>query len=74
MDSGCGMSTDSLFLCGRPCFLEGVSRILDFGNSLNEYNRSLTPDQADRLAIGADWRLIGVDSAHARLARLAALG
>lgn len=53
--------SDSLFLCARPSFAEGVARILDFGGTLNEYNRSLTPEQADYLALQADWRLIGMD-------------
>jgi len=56
--------SDSLFLCARPSFVEGVARILDFGGALNEYNRSLTPEQADYLALHADWRLIGMDLAH----------
>jgi hypothetical protein len=55
--------SDSLFLCARPSFIEGMSRILDFGGALNEYNRSLTPEQADYLALYADWRLVGMDLA-----------
>ena len=54
-------SVDSLFLCARPSFIEGVSRVLDFGNSLNEYNRPLTNAQADFLALSGDWRLVGTD-------------
>ena len=54
-------SSDSLFLCARPSFIEGASRVLDIGNCLNEYNRSLTAAQADFLALCADWRLIGRD-------------
>jgi hypothetical protein len=56
--------SDSLFLCARPSFIEGMSRILDFGGALNEYNRSLTPEQADYLALYADWRLVGMDLAR----------
>jgi hypothetical protein len=56
---------DSLFLCAKPSFAEGASRLLDFGNCLNEYNRSLTPDQADLLALSVDWRLVGGDWARA---------
>lgn len=40
-----------------------MSRLLDFGNTLSEYNTSLTPAQADFLAISADWRFIGYDCA-----------
>lgn len=52
---------DSSFLCARPSFVEGLSRIVDFAGTLNEYNRSTTPEQADYLAILNDWRLIGMD-------------
>jgi hypothetical protein len=57
--------SDSLFLGARPSFIEGMSRILDWGGTLNEYNKSLTPEQADFLALSADWRIIGMDVAHA---------
>lgn len=56
---------DSAYLCARPSFAEGLSRILDFAGSLNEYNRSTTAEQADYLAMLADWRLIGMDIARA---------
>jgi len=61
------MSTDvsSLFVAARPSFLEGASRLLDFGNTLSEYNTSLTPAQADFLALRGDWGLIGHDWASA---------
>lgn len=50
-------------MASRPSFVEGMSRLLDFGNTLSEYNTSLTPAQADFLAISADWRFIGYDCA-----------
>jgi hypothetical protein len=53
--------TDSLFLAARPSFLEGASRLVDFGNFLNEYNRSLSPGQADQIALTLDWRQVGAD-------------
>ena len=56
---------DTCFLCARPSFLEGVSRLFDFGGTLNEYNRSMTPEQSDYLAVLADWQIIGVDMARA---------
>ena len=43
--------SDSLFLCARPSFVEGVSRIFDFGFTLDEFNKSLSPEQADYLAL-----------------------
>lgn len=51
----------SEFLFARPSFLEGVARLLDFGNFLNEYNGSVTPDEADQRATAADWRVVGDD-------------
>lgn len=53
------MSELSSFLFARPSFSEGVSRLLDFKNTLSEYNTSPTGDLADYYAIWADWRLIG---------------
>lgn len=49
------------FLYARPSFVEGVARILDFGNTLNEYNYSRAPEQADFLALRADWRVAARD-------------
>ncbi len=56
--------SDSLFLCARPSFIEGMARILDFGGTLDQYNQSITPAQADYLALRSDWQLIGMDLAH----------
>lgn len=46
------------YLFARPSFVEGVARIVDLPNSLNEYNRSGDPDSR---AIGRDWKAIGRD-------------
>lgn len=56
--------SDSLFLAARPSFVEGVGRILDFGGTLDQYNQSVTPAQADYLALRGDWRLVGMDLAR----------
>ena len=56
--------SDSLFLCARPSFAEGVGRILDFGGTLDQYNGAITPAQADYLALRGDWRLVGLDLAR----------
>ena len=53
------------FLYARPSFLEGLARIFDFGGTLNEYNESLTPKQADFLALRADWLTIAGDLRNA---------
>jgi hypothetical protein len=49
------------FLYARPSFLEGLARVIDFGNILQEYNTSSTPEVADERAIRADWNAIGDD-------------
>lgn len=47
------------FLFARPSFVEGIARIIDFGNTLTEYNVSPTPEEADYYAIRADWCAVG---------------
>jgi len=54
----------SMFLFARPSLVEGGARILDFGDTLNEYNRSMTPEQADQIAIACDWHRVGLDIAE----------
>lgn len=49
------------FLFARGSFLEGVGRLVDFGDTLTEFNRSLDDEQADRLALWADWSAVGDD-------------
>jgi hypothetical protein len=55
------MGDFSMFLFARPSFWEGAARAMDFGDTLTEYNRSLSPDQADRLALQADWMALRGD-------------
>jgi hypothetical protein len=62
------MSPFSSFLFARPSLTEGVARIVDFGNTLNSYNSSMTPEQADFFAILADWRAVGQDLSNAAAA------
>lgn len=59
------MSELASFLYARPSFLEGMARAMDMGGTLNEYNRSMSAEQADYLALLADWRMIGQDLRHA---------
>lgn len=42
-------------------FWEGVARSLDVGGVMTEFNGSLTPQQADRLAVQSDWAAVGAD-------------
>jgi hypothetical protein len=51
-----GSYTDLLY--ARPSFVEGMARIMDFGNTLNEYNRSPDPDA---IALKADWNAVAED-------------
>lgn len=55
------MNDYTMILYARPSFLEGMARVLDFGGTLNEYNSSLSEEQADCLALNADWMAVGQD-------------
>jgi hypothetical protein len=54
-----GSYTNLLF--ARSSFLEGAGRLVDVGDTLTEFNRSLDDAQADRLALWADWCAVGDD-------------
>lgn len=58
------MGDYSSFLFARPSLAEGFARTLDFGDTLTEYNRSLTNEQADLIAAWMDWNAIGRDVKH----------
>lgn len=47
------------FLFADPSFTEGAARLFDFGGTLQEYNTSPTPEEADALAMHADWTAVG---------------
>ena len=49
------------FLYAEPSFVEGVARALDLGNTLNTYNAAPSGEQADMLAMEADWLAIRED-------------
>ena len=46
-------------LFARPSFLEGCSRVIDLGATLNEYNSNKTAEEADEEAILSDWYAVG---------------
>jgi hypothetical protein len=48
-------------LFAEPSFTEGMSRVLDLGCTLQEYNSSKTEQEADIEAIKNDWRAVGDD-------------
>ncbi len=60
------MTDYSMFLFAQPSFLEGVARVGDIGGTLNEYNSSIDPAQADRLALRADIEALRQDVSTAR--------
>ena len=49
------------YLFARPSFMGGASRVLDLFGTLQEYNRSVTPEIADQRAMFSDFRAIGTD-------------
>jgi hypothetical protein len=49
----------SSFLFANPSWKEGVGRLVDFGNSLTEYNRTNAPEDPDTRAIAQDWLAVG---------------
>lgn len=55
------MNSLSFLLFSRPSFLEGIARTLDLGDTFTEYNSGIAPEQADALALAADWRAVGGD-------------
>jgi hypothetical protein len=59
------MSEYTTFLFARPSFFEGIARILDFGNTLQVYNESADPAEADAWALASDWHAIGEDMMRA---------
>lgn len=51
--------TDILY--SEPGYIRGVMRILDIGRTVNDFNYSNTPEEADYKALNADWVTIGND-------------
>jgi hypothetical protein len=49
------------YLFARPSLAEGIGRLVDFSGSLNTYNTSPSPEQADARALEVDLRAVGHD-------------
>jgi hypothetical protein len=49
------------FLFADPGFFSGMSRVLDLGSTLNEYNSTFDPGVADYYALKSDWAVVGSD-------------
>ena len=48
-------------LFAKPSFIGGTASLLDLGNTLREYNASVTGEEADFKALQDDWRAVGDD-------------
>jgi hypothetical protein len=48
-----GDLTENLY--ARPSLIEGTGRIMDFSDSMSEYNTSESPEEADFTGALADW-------------------
>lgn len=49
------------FLFADPSFLMGMARVLDLTGQFDEYNMSITPEEADAMAFWCDWIVVGHD-------------
>ena len=49
------------YLYSQPEFWSGFARLLDFGNTYDQYNRAPGPKQADALGLLWDWAAIADD-------------
>jgi len=56
-----GYETHTDFLFPAPHVLYGIARLIDLGAQLDLYNESLSPAEADYLALYSDWMSIGKD-------------
>ncbi len=55
------ISPYTLRLVRRPSFLEGIGRLFDFFNLLNDYNYDESESLADSNALRSDWYAVGDD-------------
>jgi hypothetical protein len=53
------------FLYARPTFVSGISRVVDLGNTLNDYNSTFFTKVADFYALKSDWSAVGADIQYA---------
>jgi hypothetical protein len=54
-----GEGVRSTFLFALPTWQEGAGRLVDFGDSLTEYNRTAAPEGPDTRATAQDWLAVG---------------
>jgi hypothetical protein len=53
------------FLFALPGFFTGMGSAIDIGSTLMEYNASLSPNEADYIALCCDWNAVGVAMSEA---------
>lgn len=51
-------SSWSYYLFAEPSFIEGWARMVDFANSMTEFNQSPTGEQANYIALTTDWQAV----------------
>jgi hypothetical protein len=51
----------SMFLSAVPGSVEGAGRTLDLWATMDDYNQSRTPEEADLIATAMDWMAVGDD-------------
>ena len=49
----------------RPGFFEGLARIIDLGNTLDDHPRFRSAPEADTFALRSDWIIVGQDIRNA---------
>lgn len=54
-------NSKTFYLFALPSFIEGMSRVFDFSNSLPDYNYSKSVEKADYVATKTDWDMVGND-------------
>lgn len=54
-----GESVRATFLFALPSWQEGVGRLVDFADSLTEYNGTAAPGDPDARATAQDWLAVG---------------
>jgi hypothetical protein len=54
-----GENVRATFLFATPSWQEGAGRLVDFGDSLTEYNTTAEPGNPDKRATAQDWLAVG---------------
>jgi hypothetical protein len=62
--TGGGFSMDD-FLFATPSFIRDMGRVVDLGATMNCYNVSETPLEADMRALENDWSVVGAEISRA---------